>query len=103
MPSGADFDIVNKKGGMVYSGVTPEQVTLKADAGYFSGERYQVTYVKDEYEPHIKTLDTSVDGWYWVNIIFGGLLGMLIIDPATDAMYKLPDNATTTLQLGTQL
>ncbi len=31
----------------------------------------------------------KVDGWYWGNIVFGGLIGWLIVDPATGAMYKL--------------
>ncbi|QEY58999.1 hypothetical protein FXF61_07350 [Pseudomonas sp. C27(2019)] len=97
-PAGAGYDIVNKKGDMVHSGVTPEQVTLKSGSSYFSGERYQVTYIKENYQPKIATLDTSVDGWYWANLIFGGLIGMLIVDPATGAMYKLPESTTTSLK-----
>jgi hypothetical protein len=34
-------------------------------------------------------LDSSLSGWYFGNIIFGGLLGMLIVDPLTGAMYNL--------------
>ena len=30
-----------------------------------------------------------MNGWYIANIIFGGLIGLLIIDPATGAMYTL--------------
>ncbi len=37
-------------------------------------------------------VDAHVNGWYFGNILLGGVLGMLIIDPATGAMYKL--NAT---------
>lgn len=33
-----------------------------------------------------------MDGWYFGNILFGGLIGFLIVDPATGAMYTLkPD------------
>ena len=34
-------------------------------------------------------LECSVNGWYFGNLLIGGLIGMLIIDPATGAMYKL--------------
>jgi len=30
-----------------------------------------------------------VNGWYFGNILLGGLIGMLIVDPATGAMYRL--------------
>lgn len=96
-PSGAGFDVVNKKGDMVHSGITPEQVNLKAGSGYFSGEKYQITYAKEDYSPKITTIDTTVDGWYWANLLFGGLIGMLIFDPITGAMYKLPEKSHTSL------
>lgn len=31
----------------------------------------------------------KVDGWYFGNLLLGGFLGMLIIDPATGAMWKI--------------
>jgi hypothetical protein len=37
-------------------------------------------------------LDSSVSGWYFGNLAFGGVIGMLIVDPLTGAMYNLtPD------------
>ena len=38
-----------------------------------------------------------MDGWYIGNILFGGLIGMLIVDPATGAMYNLPDRVDINL------
>ena len=35
----------------------------------------------------------KVDGWYWGNLVIGGLLGFLVIDPATGAMYKLHEKS----------
>lgn len=78
---------------LVSSGVTPGQVTLKAGAGFFDGELYRISYKKDGYQDQVTIVDTEVDGWYWGNIIFGGLIGMLIVDPATGSMYKLPNSA----------
>jgi hypothetical protein len=34
-------------------------------------------------------LDSSVSGWYFGNLLFGGVIGMLIVDPLTGAMYNL--------------
>jgi hypothetical protein len=34
-------------------------------------------------------LDSSVSGWYFGNLLLGGLIGMLIVDPLTGAMYNL--------------
>ena len=36
--------------------------------------------------------------YYIGNIVFGGLIGLLIVDPATGAMYKLPETTAATLQ-----
>ncbi|WP_174263189.1 CsgG/HfaB family protein [Citrifermentans bemidjiense] len=32
-----------------------------------------------------------MNGWYWGNIVFGGVIGLLIVDPATGAMWKMDD------------
>lgn len=92
-PSGANFEIKNRAGAVVHSGVTPGTVTLSAKAGYFKGETYTIVFHKDGYADQTITVDSSVDGWYWGNILLGGLIGMLIVDPATGAMYKLPNQA----------
>ncbi|WP_285360318.1 hypothetical protein [Pseudomonas sp. fls2-241-TYG-175] len=81
----------------VRSGVTPDEVTLRAGAGYFDGEKYTVTYRKDGYTSSTQTLESGIDGWYWGNIVIGGLIGMLIVDPATGAMYTLPEKINSTL------
>lgn len=33
----------------------------------------------------------KLNGWYFGNIIFGGAIGMLVVDPATGAMWKIID------------
>ncbi|MBI6702999.1 hypothetical protein [Pseudomonas viridiflava] len=96
-PSGAAYEIFNEGGVSVRSGVTPDEVTLRAGAGYFDGEKYTVTYRKDGYTSSTQTLESGIDGWYWGNIVIGGLIGMLIVDPATGAMYTLPEKINSTL------
>ena len=41
------------------------------------------------YETKKVNVECKLNGWYFGNIVIGGLLGFLIIDPATGAMYKL--------------
>jgi len=96
-PGQANFTIVNKKGEQVFSGVTPATATLKSSAGYFQGQSYTVKFTKEGYADQTFTLKSTVDGWYIGNIVFGGLLGLLVIDPATGAMYNLPKNISVTL------
>ncbi|UVJ45925.1 hypothetical protein NVV94_10480 [Pseudomonas sp. LS1212] len=93
-PTGASFEITDKEGKVVHSGNTPSTITLKSGRGYFKGETYTLRFKKDGYPDKVATLDSSLSGWYWGNILFGGLIGMLIVDPATGAMYKLPEGVS---------
>lgn len=93
-PSEAKYSVVNSKGMIVATGVTPGRVLLESGRGYFKGEDYKVTFRKEGYGDSTVPLKTSVNGWYWGNILFGGLIGMLIVDPLTGAMYTLPDDVT---------
>jgi len=88
-PSGAKIIITDKKGNEVYVGNTPATVKLQAGSGFFSKAHYQVKFIKESYETKTVPVNFKLDGWYFGNIIFGGLIGMLIVDPATGAMYKL--------------
>ena len=96
-PSSSQFVITNEAGQRVHSGVTPASVTLKSSAGFFNGETYIVTFTKDGFAEKQFTINSSVDGWYFGNILFGGIIGMLIVDPATGAMYNLPDRVDVSL------
>ena len=92
-PTGADFTVKNSSGIPIHSGTTPMTVTLKASDGFFDGAEYMVLAEKEGYTPTNYEINSGFDGWYVGNIIFGGLLGMLIVDPATGALFTLPDNA----------
>ena len=88
----ANIKITNSKNQVVYSGQTPTTLTLNKKAGYFSGETYRIHATKNGYVSTDYLLDTRLNGWYWANILFGGLIGMLIVDPATGAMWTFEDN-----------
>ena len=51
-PAGANVEIKNKIGNLVFSGTTPPQVMLEAGNGYFSSENYNVLFSKDGYSPY---------------------------------------------------
>ena len=96
-PSGADFNITDSTGNTIHSGRTPSSVTLKSGAGFFSSATYTVTFSKDGYQDKVATIKSTMDGWYIGNILFGGLIGLLIVDPATGAMWKLPESQSVSL------
>jgi hypothetical protein len=96
-PDQAQFVIRNRAGEEIARGVTPTMITLKSGAGYFKGEAYTLTFKKDGYADHESTLQSQLNEWYWGNLLFGGLIGMLIVDPATGAMWKLPPTISASL------
>lgn len=100
-PAGADFVVTNRDGQAVHSGLTPSTVTLRSAAGYFRGEAYSIRLSKAGYADRIYTLSSTIDGWYWGNILLGGVIGMLIVDPATGAMYNLPTRVDVSLDPAT--
>jgi len=89
VPENASVKITNKSGAAVHSGSTPMTVTLKKGRGYFKPERYTVSITKEGYRNFDVTVEGAVNGWYFGNVIFGGLIGLLAVDPATGAMYTL--------------
>ena len=96
-PEGAAMTITNRAGEAVHTGTTPSTVTLKRGAGYFKSEAYKVTMKKEGFADVSQQVDSQVSGWYIGNLMLGGLLGMLIIDPASGGMYTFPDAVKGTL------
>jgi hypothetical protein len=88
-PNGADISITDKKGKEVYKGQSPATVSLKSGAGYFSRAEYQVRISSKGYAEQVVPVIYKLNGWYFGNLFLGGFLGMLIVDPATGAMWKL--------------
>ncbi len=96
-PSGATVTITDKKGNEVFKGQSPATATLKSGAGFFVKAQYQVKISSTGYAEQIIPVNYKMNGWYWGNLLFGGILGMLVIDPITGAMWKLetpPINVT---------
>ena len=94
-PEDASVVVMNRRGLEYARGTTPFTVTLKASDGFFSRAEYSVKFMKDGYEDRIIPVTFSIEGWYFGNILIGGILGMLIIDPATGAMWRIDQDVIT--------
>jgi hypothetical protein len=92
-PEGANVKVVDSSGQPVFTGVTPTTVNLTAKKGFFSGATYTVYFQKTGYGQTSAQIKTGIDGWYFGNLLFGGIIGMLIVDPATGAMWTLDEQA----------
>ena len=89
-PEHADVSISDvKEGKKVYEGKTPATLTLTSKGGYFRSKDYLVRISKEGYETQTITISSRMNGWYLGNLIFGGLIGFLIVDPLTGAMWSL--------------
>lgn len=97
-PSEASFEIYNASGEKIHRGITPQSVVLNSSYGYFKGEQYTIELEKEGYKNKTHFINSSLDGWYFGNLLFGGLVGMLIVDPLTGSMYNLPYAANIPLR-----
>lgn len=97
-PEGAELVIYDKKGKSVFKGKAPTTVTLSASSGAYSGAKYRLEFTAPGHKPTTTYLTAGLDGWYIGNILFGGLVGILIVDPLTGAMFSLKDSIHGTLQ-----
>lgn len=95
-PAGANFEIKDDSGKIIAQGKTPQGVALsKSDGSYFGKKGYQITFSKDGSQPVTLPIKASANGWYiGGNIIFGGLIGWLLVDPFNGGMYTLSPKET---------
>jgi len=92
----ASFSIVDKNGEEVAKGTTPDTVLLRTSSAPFEAARYIVNFDSTDQTTSSSTLlKARFSGWYFSNFIGGyfGLLGFLVIDPFTGALYSLPDES----------
>jgi hypothetical protein len=93
-PSGAKVVIYDANNLPVWDSTTPGTATLKKGRGYFEAAQYRVEVTKAGYAKQEFMITGDLDmGWYLIgNFFIGGLLGWLVIDPLTGAMWTLsPD------------
>lgn len=92
-PDQASVVVTDEDGVKIFEGKTPTIITLEKKRGYFSGKTYNVSITKEGFSNQTVTVNTRLGGWYLGgNLIFGGLIGWLIVDPASGAMWTLDTN-----------
>ena len=100
-PPDAEILIVDEAGWTTYRGRTPDRVELgKSDGRYWGGKQYSIAISKRGYLTQRVKVGTHPNALYLGgNLVFGGLIGWLIIDPPTGKMYELSsDGIEVTLQ-----
>ncbi|MCD8174030.1 MAG: hypothetical protein LUD76_11365 [Alistipes sp.] len=92
-PEGAEVEIYNKENRLIFTGQTPANTVLNASNGYMSKEIYILKFRKPGYKDYEYVLENKLEGWYFGNLLLGGIIGMLIVDPLTGSMYKVPETS----------
>ena len=101
-PSGATITIDGKE-----YGNTPQAIELRRK-GREKGDKskkqmYDVKVALDGYYPYELKIKREMDGWFLGNILFGGLIG-IIVDASNGAMYKLaPDQIIAQMNKSTAM
>lgn len=101
-PSAAKVEVKDQDGMVRFVGTSPVTAMLDSGHGYFTRARYTVTASKDGFTSAMTPLQTSINPWYWGNIAIGGLIGILIVDPITGAMFEI-DSPMTTMSLAPEV
>ena len=102
-PNGANILVTDETGKQMFAGTTPANVTLTAGEAYFHAKKYHITFSKEGYADQYAEVRAEISGWYFGNILFGGLIGLLIVDPLTGKMWKLPKDVNANLTEKTAL
>lgn len=92
-PQGAKVTVCKEGSTQVVSeGKTPCTVLLDPKGGYFKAQDYNITIELPGYKAAQVSLRHELSGWYFGNILLGGLIGMIVVDPCTGSMWDLtPD------------
>jgi len=110
-PTGAEITITDFAGFEIQKGTAPLTLKLKSGKGFFQPANYTIEAKMEGYSTTKAGLYADMNGWYIGNIFIGGVVGMVFVDPATGAMWKLPrqycinlskttaDNSDHTLQI----
>lgn len=86
---GARYSISNSNGYQIASGESAGTVQLQRGVGYFSPHAYKAKISKEGYQTKTVDITPGINPWYFANILLGGVVGMVIIDPLTGAMFNL--------------
>jgi hypothetical protein len=98
-PFGAKVVLTDRAGVECAKDETPCTIRLERGAGFFSKATYKVSVEKDGYRPESAYIEGRVGAWYLAgNLVSAVIIGWLVIDPASGAMWNLdPDTVDVNL------
>lgn len=98
-PSEAIVKVKDQRGNGIITSATPATLTLPKGDGYFGSASYSIEIAKPGYQTQYVTLSGSLNGWYIAgNLLIGGLIGWLIVDPISGAMWTMsPEGVNVSL------
>lgn len=100
-PTDAKCELTDlRTGTVVMKQNSPIMAQLKRDSGYFKNVKYRFSCEKDGFKQNQVDFESTANGWYaGGNLLFGGLIGWLIVDPASGAMWSFAiDDITLALE-----
>src|SRR5882757_620073 len=86
-PPGALVTVTDEDGHTILSTNTPTVVRLNRYKGYFAGQKYTAKFELPGYYPSEMEILPKLNICYFGNILFGGIIGIAIVDPLTGAMW----------------
>ncbi|HUW40022.1 MAG TPA: hypothetical protein VMV90_03360 [Rectinemataceae bacterium] len=99
-PSGATVTVFDSDGQQIADGTTPITIPLKKGASYFQAAKYRVVFELPGRQKKEIWLSGSLEGGWYIagNLLIGGIIGWLIVDPLSGAMWNLtPSNVNERL------
>ena len=90
-PVGAKCLVSKGNGTPVHRGETPMTINLSSSNFPFWPATYTVKCSKIGYLDSSSEFSAFLNPWYAGNIVIGGLIGLLIVDPLTGAMWRLSE------------
>jgi hypothetical protein len=88
-PPGAKATFSKLEGDVVTVKTTPCTVSLDPRRGYFKGQTYVLHLELAGYHAVDINLEPTLSAWYFGNIVLGGLIGMVAVDPVTGSMWNI--------------
>jgi hypothetical protein len=89
--SDCDFVVRNQYGLEVNTATTPKLLRLASGIGFFEKADYTLTFIRSDLSEFEIKLPAKINPWYYANIPMVNLIGLGLVDPATGAMWSLPN------------
>ena len=89
-PSTANIQLLSANGALISQSTGSLFYELKRSKGFFKGANYNLKISAAGYQEQVVAISSSASGWYLAgNLLFGGFIGWLIVDPANGGMWAL--------------